>query len=214
MPITLLLADRLVMVREAMRALLEASGSITVVGEAGDGRETVRLVKQLRPAVAVLSSTLPELNGFDAANILQELVPSTALILLEALPTVERTYRALHGGVAGFVFMDSGSASLLEAIRTVVAGRRYFDARIPEQQIDELLSRGPSTSPLESLSERERQILQMVVEGKTSAQIAAMVHLSRKTVETYRSRTMEKLGIHNMPLLVKFAIRHGLTTLE
>jgi DNA-binding NarL/FixJ family response regulator len=212
--ITLFLADDETMVRQGLRALLETRADFSVIGEAANGREAVRLVQRVRPDVAILDSLLPELNGIDAALEIHEKVPATAGVLLSSYYTSEHVHLAVQAGVRGYVTRRAGVEELIQAVRTVHAGSHYLDKTITDLPINEYLRLNQAESPLESLSSRERQILQLVVEGKKSAEIGTEVHISRKTVETYRSRLMEKLGIHGLPGLVKFAIRHGLTSVE
>ena len=214
MPITLFLADDYTMVREGLRALLEAEPDFTVLGEAADGREAVQCVQQLRPDVAILWSVLPELNGIDAARMIRETVSATEVIVLSRHPAVEECRLTYLSGAKGYVCKQCEGAELIKAVRAVHAGKHYLCTKLPCAGLAEAFKPGPSRSPLERLSSREQQILQLVVESKSSVEIGLTLHLARTTVETYRSRMMTKLAIHDMPALVKFAIRHGLTTLE
>ena len=214
MPLSVFLADDHTVVRDGLRLLLEAQGGITVVGDAADGRETVRQVKRLRPDVVVMDIAMPELNGIEAAQQIRESCPATQVIILSMYADKEHISRALQAGAKGFVMKESAGKEVVEAVLTVRSGRHFLSRQISETMIDNYVHLRKTTqikSPLEQLSPREREVLQLVVEGKSSAEIAEILHLSTKTVETYRSRLMQKLGISDLPSLVKFAIQHGLT---
>lgn len=214
MTITVFLADDHAIVRDGLRALLEAQPGFTVVGTAADGREAVRQVARLRPAVAILDVAMPELNGIDAAEQIRAAAPATQVIILSMHSAAEHVYRALKAGARGYLLKESAGDEVREAVRAVHAGRRYLSHAISETVIESYLGQRPVESPLESLSAREREVLQLTVEGKSSAEIAEVLSLSPKTVETYRARLMQKLNLADLPALVKFAIQHGLTPLE
>ena len=157
------------------------------------------------------------LNGIEATREIRRSCPSTHVVILSMYSSREHIFRALQAGALGYILKECADEEVLIAIRAVHSGRRYLCHSITETVIDEFViqdSTGAIRSPLDRLTSREREILQLVVEGKSSARIAEMLYLSPKTVETYRSRLMEKLGISNLPELVKFAIQHGLTTLS
>lgn len=216
MPIQVFLADDHAVVREGLCSLLEAQGDIQVVGQAADGRETVRQVRQLRPEVVIMDIAMPELNGIEATRQICEQCPSIKVIILSMLSTTEHIFRALQAGARGYLLKEVVVKEVVTAVRAVHAGRRYLSQRIDEIVIENFLTgdqQAQAPSPIEKLSSREREILQMVVEGKSSLDISKILYLSPKTVDTYRSRIMEKLGIHDLPRLVKFAISHGLTDL-
>lgn len=215
--ISVFLADDHAVVRDGLRMILEAQGDITVVGDAADGRQAVRLVQQLRPDVAVMDIGMPELNGIEATREIRQTCPTTQVVILSMHSTAEHIFCALQAGALGYLLKESAGVELVEAVRAVHAGRRYLSQRISETVIDDYLRQRQATvpeSPLERLTPRERQVLQLVVEGKSSAEIGDILSLSPKTVETYRSRLMQKLGINDLPSLVKFAIQHGITSLE
>jgi DNA-binding NarL/FixJ family response regulator len=217
MDIKVFLADDHAVVRDGLRLLLEAEEGISVVGDASDGRKAVREVKRLRPDVVVMDIAMPELNGIEATRKVRESCPSTKVIILSMLYTKEHVFRALQSGARGYLLKESAGREVVKAVRTVHAGRRYLSQRIADTVIDDYIHRrqaAPARSPIEQLSSREREILQLVVEGKSSARIAEILYISPKTVETYRSRLMKKLGISDIPSLVKFAIQHGVTALD
>jgi DNA-binding NarL/FixJ family response regulator len=216
MPITVFLSDDHAIVRDGLRLLLEMQEDLSVVGEAAEGREAVRRVEKLRPDVVLMDISMPELNGIEATQRIRESCPSTRVIILSMYASAESIYRALKAGANGYLLKESAGKEVIAAVRTVHKGNRYLSRRIDEMVVENYLSQHlePSApSPLEKLSSREREILQMVVEGKSSLEISRVLFLSPKTVETYRSRLMEKLGIHDIPNLVKFAITQGLTSL-
>lgn len=217
MAIRVFLADDHGVVRDGLRLLLEAQGDITVVGDAADGREAVRQVQELGPDVVVMDIAMPELNGIEATYQLREMCPAIQIVILSIHSAPEHILRALRAGARGYLLKESAGTEVVEAVRAVHAGRRYLSQRISDTVIDGYLRQDPGDrvrSPLESLSPREREVLQLVVEGKTSAEIGKILFLSPKTVETYRSRLMQKLGINGLPGLVKFALQHGLIPLE
>jgi DNA-binding NarL/FixJ family response regulator len=215
-PIRVFLADDHAILRDGLRALLEAQSDIAVVGEAASGRESVRQVQQLRPDVVLMDIAMPELNGIDATLEIHASCPATQIVILSMYSTAEHIFRAFQAGARGYLLKESAGQEVVEAVRAVQAGRRYLSRGIAESVVDEYIRQHNvklEKSPLERLSSRERQVLQLVVEGKSSAEIGHTLSLSPKTIETYRSRLMEKLGITDIPSLVKFAIQHGLTRL-
>lgn len=217
MSITVFLADDHTVVREGLRLLLESEDDIKVVGDASNGRDAVRQVMRLCPDVVILDMAMPELNGAEATQQIRERCPSTQVIILSMYSTTEHIFRALQAGALGYVIKESAGVELVNAIHAVHADRRYLSQKISDQMIDEYIRKRKASgakSPLARLSARERETLQLVVEGKSSVEIAEILFLSPKTVETYRSRLMQKLGLKDLPSLVKFAIQHGLTPLK
>jgi RNA polymerase sigma factor (sigma-70 family) len=215
--ITVFLADDHAVVRDGLRVLLEAQPDIRVVGDAANGRETVRRVEQLRPDVAVIDIAMPELNGVEAAREICEICPSTQIVILSMHSTTEHIFRALQAGARGYLLKESAGIEVVNAVRAVYIGHRYLSQKISDRLVDDYVRQRQTAevkSPLARLSPREREVLQLVVEGKSSAEIADTLSLSVKTVETYRARLMHKLDIGDLPGLVKFAIQHGLTPLE
>jgi len=217
MSTSVLLADDHAIVRDGLKFILEADSNITVCGTAPDGREAVRLARSLNPDVVIMDISMPNLNGIDAAGQILELCPSSRIIILSMHHTSEHIYRALRAGVSGYLLKESAGQEVLEAVRTVLRGNRYLSRKIEETVIDGYVQQSDEAfreSPLERLTSREREILHLVVEGRSSAQIADMIFISPKTVETYRSRLMKKLEVSDVTALVKFAIQHGITTLD
>jgi len=215
--ITVFLADDHAVVRDGLRYMLEAQSDIKVVGDAANGRDAVRQVGQLCPDVVIADIAMPELNGIAAAGEISEICPCSQVIILSMHSTTEHVFRALQAGARGYLLKESAGIEVVKAVRAVHAGRRYLSDRISEQLVDDYVNQrqaAQAKSPLARLSPRERQVLQLVVEGRSSVEIAEMLFLSPKTVDTYRSRLMRKLSISDLPSLVKFAIQHGLTPLQ
>jgi DNA-binding NarL/FixJ family response regulator len=204
---TVLLADDHGVIRFGLRALLELAG-MEIVAEAAEGREALRLAQQHAPDVAILDLAMPGLNGIEATDLLKRRCPQTRVVILSMHPDSEHVHRALAAGASAYVLKGGATDEIVTAVRAVQAGRTYLSPAL------QAVASGTPTaakSPLESLSARERQVLQLVVEGHSSAAIANIVHLSPKSIDTYRSRLMRKLGVVDFASLVKFAVQHGLT---
>lgn len=214
MSISVFIADDHAVVCDGLRLLLEAQADITVVGNAADGRQTVNQVLQLHPDVVIMDIAMPELNGIEATVQIRQACPYTQVVILSMYATTEHIFRALQAGAKGYVLKESVGTEVVAAVCAVSSGRSYLSKKINNFMIYNYINQRQVTevkSPIESLSVREREVLQLVVEGKSSAEIAGILSLSPKTVETYRSRLMQKLNINDVPSLVKFAIQHGLT---
>jgi DNA-binding NarL/FixJ family response regulator len=211
--ITVVLADDHAVVRDGLQMLIEAHPDFQVIGLASNGREAVRLVKTLKPDAVVIDVAMPELNGIDATRQIMTHAHGTRVVILSMHATTEHIYRALEAGAQGYVLKESAGKEVVSALRTVMTGHRYMSQKISDTMTGDYLRNRvtPRASPLDSLSSREREVLQLVVEGRSSKDIADRLHLSPKSVDTYRSRLMMKLDIHDIPGLVKFAIEHGLT---
>jgi DNA-binding NarL/FixJ family response regulator len=212
--IRVVLADDHSVVRDGLRFLLEAEGDIEVVGAAATGREAVRVAREVKPDVVVMDLAMPLLNGTEATLQIRDALPATRVLILSMHSTTEHIYRAFQAGAQGYVLKESAGPEVVAAVRAVHAGRRYLSQKIAETVLDDYVRDRKSSGPLDSLSTRERQILQLVAEGKTTAETAQVLFLSPKTVETYRSRVMHKLGVRDFAGLVRFAVQHGLTPLE
>jgi DNA-binding NarL/FixJ family response regulator len=216
MSISVLIADDHAVVRDGLRLLIETQSDMKVVSEASNGREAARQVLRTNPDVVIMDLAMPELNGVEATRQIHENCPATKVIILSMHSSSEHIFQALKAGAHGYLLKESAGMEVISAIRVVHSGKRYLSEKIGGQMIDEYIHNREiveTGSPLSKLSSREREILQLVVEGKSSADIAQTLFLSPKTVDTYRSRLMQKLGINDLPGLTKFAIQHGITTL-
>lgn len=217
MTIKIMLADDHGIVRAGLHLLITSQADLAVVGEVANGREAVREVARLHPDIAVLDIAMPELNGIEATRQIHEASPATQVIVLSMYASRDHVYHALQAGARGYVLKEAAGDELIEAIHTVHAGRRHLSPKITDELLDDYLDQpahGEKATLLDQLSSREREVLQLVVEGQSSATIAEALFLSPKTVESYRSRLMQKLGITDLPSLVKFAIQQGIITLE
>jgi len=207
MPLRILLADDHQIVRQGFRAILERN-AFHVACEAADGREAVRFAQAHRPDVAILDLSMPQLNGLDAAREILQSNARTAIILLTMHAEEHQIIAALRAGIRGYVIKTQASEELIKEIREVTAGGIYLSPGACSVVVTAYLSgRNLAADPLTS---REREVLQLVAEGHTTKEIAGALELSVKTAESYRSRIMEKLGIHETAGLVRYAIRRGL----
>jgi DNA-binding NarL/FixJ family response regulator len=211
--IRILIADDHAVVAEALQSLINAQRDMEVVGLAGNGREAVRQTREKKPDLVVMDNAMPELNGIEAARIIRKRYARTRVVMLSMHSTSVHVHRALQAGAGGYVLKESVGRELVDAMRTVHAGGRYLSKALADDLLDRLVSDVPE-DPLSRLSARERQVLQLIAEGISVVDIAGKLSLSRNTVETYRHRMMEKLGLHNRTNLIKFAIQHGLVTLD
>jgi DNA-binding NarL/FixJ family response regulator len=212
MPIRVLLVDDHAVVRDGITYLLNAQPDVAVVGGADTAVQAVQMAQREQPDVVVMDITLPGLSGIEAIHQVCEVSPSSRVLILSMHSSLEYIYQAYQAGAQGYLLKESAGSEVVSAVRAVNAGRNYLSRRLGGGEIEQYLRERHSASPLESLSTRERQVLQHIVNGKTSGEVAALLSLSPKSVDTYRSRIMRKLGIGDMPGLVKFAIRHGLTS--
>lgn len=207
MPVSVLLVDDHQIVRQGLRLLLEREG-FDVVGEAADGHEAVQLAERLRPDVAVLDFVMPLLNGLDASLQIQRESPKTKSILLTMYTEDHYVLEAFRNGLRGYVIKTQAAADLVRAIQEVLKNALYVSPGISRALVDAYLTK--SDVPLDPLTLREREVLQLVAEGKTTKEIAAVLGLSVKTVESHRGRIMRKLDIRETAGLVRYAIRRGL----
>jgi DNA-binding NarL/FixJ family response regulator len=203
--VSLLLADDHAILLDGLRVLLEAQSDLKVVGSASNGEEAVRLARQLRPDIAIVDIKMPVMDGIEATRRIRESSPSTRILILSAHDSAHYVHQALRAGAEGYLVKGSPGTELIKAVHAIIEGRRYLSAPI---------ARNLGQDPLASLTVREREVLQLVADGKSNAAAASFLGLSPRSVETYRARAMQKLGIEDLPTLVKFAIRHGMTTLE
>ncbi len=211
--IAVLIADDHAVVREGLVKLLEEQSDMKVAGEATDGMETVKRVKSLRPDVALIDIQMPNLNGLEAVSLIKEAVPETEVVLLSMHKKDAYVHQALSAGALGYVLKASPTSDVLEAIRTVYRGEYYLSSKINSKLISAFLksrTEKPPVSGYDLLSEREQQVFRLLVEGKSSAEIADILCISSKTVEKHRANTMKKLDIHNMVSMVKYAIKIGI----
>lgn len=217
MTIKVFIADDHAVVRDGLCALLEDHPDITVVGDASDGRQAVSRVKATNPDVVIMDINMPELNGIDATRQVLEDNPKLGVIILSILGTTEHVFRALQAGALGYLLKETAGREVVDAVLAVAAGKRYLSNPVTDILVADYIHQREQLaeqSPLESLSTREREVLNLVLAGKSSAEIGKLLFLSAKTVETYRSRLMRKLGIHDLPELVKFAIQNGLISIN
>jgi two-component system, NarL family, response regulator NreC len=207
MPLRVLLADDHQIIRDGLKALLEREG-VEVVGEAGDGQEAVRLASVLAPDVVVMDLAMPLLNGLDAAREILRAAPRTGVVLLTMHAEDHQVITALRAGVRGYVIKTQAADELVRAIREVAGGRMHLGSGASQILADAYLGR--TDPPSDPLTPRDRQVLQLVAEGRTTKEIATQLDITPKTAETYRANIMEKLDIHDVAGLVRYAIRRGM----
>jgi DNA-binding NarL/FixJ family response regulator len=210
--IHILIADDHLMVRAGLRALLEKAGDIHVLGEASNGQEAIEMTEALKPDVLIMDIMMPRMNGIQAAENIREMKLSTYILLLSMYSDEGFVQQALQYGVKGYVLKSSVSDELLQAVRAVAAGKTYFSSPISEIVQSTINSRSTSQEgdSFSSLSPREKEILQLIAEEHTSAEIANMLFISEKTVEKHRTRLMEKLNVRNLAGLVRLAVKYHL----
>ena len=209
-----LVADDHGVIRDGLRALLEKHPDIRVVGVARNGQEAVREAKRLGPQIVVMDVAMPVMGGIEAARAILEARPGTGVIFLSMQESAAIIQRALEAGARGYLTKDCAGAELVKAIQAVQAGKRYFGKGIADKVFDTISSSRADRRGLEQITAKEREIVRLVCEGKSNAEVAQIMKLSPRTVETYRIRIMRKLELHDLPALVKFAIRNGLATLD
>lgn len=216
-PVRVLLADDHQVVRQGLRALLQTQAGIEVVGEAGDGLEAVDQAQTLRPDVVVMDIAMPLLNGIEATQQIADKVPGARVVILSMYHTKQYVFRALRAGAAGYVLKQNSSAELLLAIEAVSRGESFLSPSVSREVIDEYLQRAKGDEALseyDRLSAREREILQLTAEGRGTKEIARLLRVSPRTIETHRANLMNKLNIHHTAGLVRFAVRVGLVPPE
>jgi len=207
--VRVLLADDHVIVRQGLRALLERDG-FEVVAEVSNGHEAIESVQQHHPEVAVLDVSMPLLNGIDAARQILHSNPRTKIVILTMFTEEHYVLEALRAGVSGYVVKTKAAGELVEALRVVCKGETYLSSGVSQTVVQAYLSK--ADIPDDPLTGRERQVVQLVAEGKTTKEIAALLGISTKTADSHRTNLMEKLNIHDVAGLVRYAIRHGIIT--
>ena len=210
----ILLVDDHRMIRQGIRALLNDQNGLEVVGEAENGREAVQMIKELTPNVVVMDLHMPELNGVDATRQAVALRPGIKVICLSANSDERMTAEMLQAGAAGYVLKESAFEELAVAIKTVMANKVYLSPSVARVMVGELIrNRSVQPSVFSVVSSREREVLQLIAEGKSTKQVAYQLHVSVKTAESHRRNLMEKLKIDNIADLTKYALREGLIAL-
>lgn len=209
--IRVLVADDHTIVRQGLVGILKAIEEVEVVGEAGDGFEAVEKSLKVKPDVVILDISMPRLNGLEAARRIHEALPATRILVLTMHDDEEYVLKMVRAGVSGYLVKDGAASELLTAIKTLKAGKAYFGpqaSRALAEAFQENIS--APEDPYGRLTDREREIFHLVVEGKTNPQIAGILYISPKTVDNHRTRLMEKLGVHSTVELVRYAAKHGL----
>ena len=209
----ILLADDHQLMRSGLRLVIERQPDLTVVGEAADGREAVALAKSLRPDVAVMDISMPNLNGIEAAHQITQIHSEIAVIMLSMHPDESYILRTLKAGAKGYLLKDSAEADLITAVRAVAQGKSFFSPAVSKVLLDDYirkLKRSGAEDRYDLLTPREREILQLVAEGKSNKEVANLLNLSVYTVETHRSNVMHKLNLKGVPELTLYAVRKGI----
>lgn len=217
MAIRIVLADDHTVVREGLRTLLESEGDLNVVGEAADGITTVELVCELSPDIVVMDVSMPDLNGVEATRQILSQVPTVRVLGLSVHEDRKIVTEMLRAGASAYLLKSCAARELRRAIREVIAGHAYLSPGVANDVIQDFLQNDGASqqkSAFQTLTPREREVLQLLAEGSAPKQIADRLHISVKTVQTHRQHIMEKVGTHNLANLTKYAIREGLTTLD
>ena len=215
MPIRILLADDHTVVRDGLRALLEKQPDMTVVAEASDGRDSIRLAEEQSPDVVVMDIGMPSLNGIEATRRILAANPRTAVVMLSMHQDESYVLRSLKAGAKGYLLKDSLRGDVIDAIRAVAQGRSFLTRKVrrmlQEDYVRQMESRGLEDS-YDLLTDREREVLHMVAEGKSNKEVAGLLNISPTTVETHRAHILQKLGIHSVPELILYAVRKGIVS--
>ncbi|MBI4780733.1 MAG: response regulator transcription factor [Oscillatoriophycideae cyanobacterium NC_groundwater_1537_Pr4_S-0.65um_50_18] len=214
-PYRVLIVDNHAMVRAGFRALLQSLEDIEVVGEAGDGREALRLVALHQPAIVLMDIAMPDMNGLEATARLKKEFLDVRVIILSMHANEEYVYQALRAGAMGYLLKDGGTSELELAIQAITHGETYLSPTVSKHVINDYMRRvSTESNPIEQLTPRQREILQLIAGGKSTKEIAEALYISVKTVETHRMQLMDRLDIHDVAGLVRYAIRTGLVLLE
>ena len=215
MSVTILVVDDHPIVRQGLRRLLEVESEFRVVGEAEDGIEALQLIERLKPDILVLDMMMPSLNGLEVLRRIKNISPTTRTIILSMQSADAYVFESLKNGAAGYVLKETGPSELVNAVREVIQGNWYLSAKLSErlQASGQTIVDTPSDA-YETLTAREREILQMTVEGGTSQEIGEKLMISPRTIEVHRSNLMNKLGLHNQTELIRFAIKRGILSLD
>ena len=219
MKIRVLLADDHAIVRAGLRMILGAEPDMTIVGETADAEGALRMTEETHPDVVVMDISMPGMNGLDGIRRVKEAVPDSQVVVLTMHEDQRYFFQALEAGASGYVIKGASPVELLTAIRAVRRGQAYFCPSLAKQMLNDYLRRADAGSEQEKdtlgkLSDREKEVLKYIADGKTGREIAAILYLSPNTVERHRANIMDKLGLHNRAELIKFAIRKGLVSLE
>lgn len=214
MTISIVIVDDHAIMREGLSQVLAQQPDFEILGTSGDGRESLALIGALRPQLVILDISMPGLNGIEVARQIRQRWPRCAVVMLSMHASPEHVFQAIEAGARGYLQKESAAKEIVEAVRAVHGGRRYLSPRIADIVAEHVGTRHPGENPLEVLSRREREILQLVAEGHSSSEIGALLFLSPKTVDSYRSRLMGKLELSDVPALVRFAIRQGVIPLD
>lgn len=216
MTVTVLLADDHPIVRQGLRHLLEAEPDLKIVGEASDGLQAVQFTEKFKPNVLIVDIMMPGLNGLEVLRQIKDRSPSTCSIVLSMQSADVYVVEALKSGALGYVLKETGPSELVNAVQQVIEGKRYLSPRLSERLIDVLLqtSEEITLDPYETLTNREREILQMAAEGMTTAVIAKRLSISPRTAELHRGRMMDKLGLHTQTELILYALKRGILSID
>jgi len=212
----IVLADDHKIIRDGLRAILEKHPGMAVVGEAENGHQAIAVTQSTAPDVVVMDVSMPELNGIDASKRIANELPRTKIIALSMCADRRYVLAMLAAGAAGYLLKNAAADELIRAIETTVAGRTYLSPEIAGVVVDTLRDRTTPVEPIHAsvLSSREREVLQLLAEGRTSKEIAKQLHVAVTTIETHRRQIMAKLGLHSIAELTKYAIREGLTSVD
>jgi DNA-binding NarL/FixJ family response regulator len=205
------------LVRSGLRALLNGADGIEVVGEASDGRHAVEMCASLKPELVLMDVAMPDLNGVEAARQIRASCPDARLLMVSMHESRQYIFESLKAGANGYVLKEAAFTELLAAIKDVLEGRTYLSPKLSETVMDDYVRRAQGSEnggELGKLSIREREVLQLIAEGNSSTEISKVLHISARTVDTHRHNIMEKLHIHSIAGLTRFAIRHGVCSVQ